>query len=69
MFKNPICGDVIYDLRCSLLHQGDPNLNTKHDFIYGFELTTKNNKYNILVDIFVESNYKNKHSTYNCDIK
>lgn len=63
-----LTGEVVYDLRCSLLHQGDPNLNKKHKTIDSFELTTKNNNYNILIDMFVCSIHEDKSKTYSCNI-
>ncbi len=64
-----LSGDVVYDLRCSLLHQGNPNLsNEKH--INKFELIIEDkNEFDVYADMASMTLSIKPYKTYSVSIR
>lgn len=60
-----LSADVIYSLRCSLLHQGNPNIEEKHNIKFSL-LIEKKNEFDIYVD---SASCGNDERTYKVSIR
>ncbi len=60
-----LSGKIVYSLRCSLLHQGNPNIDGKHNINFSLAIEKKN-KFNIYVD---SASCGNDERTYRVSIR
>ena len=60
-----LSGDVVYDLRCSLLHQGNPNIKDSHNIKFSLVIEKKNE-----FDMYVDASSCGKNErTYRVSIR
>lgn len=60
-----LSGEVVYSLRCSLLHQGNPNIDGKHNINFSLVIEKKN-EFDMYVDA---SSCGNNERTYRVSIR